>query len=159
MKHDFQYMAIVAMAENRVIGYNGDIPWYLPEDFKWFKKMTEGHTVLMGRKTYDSIKKDLPNRQTIVLSSQDNINKIDVVNEISEIEKVSKNPLIWVAGGEKIYRLMLYKCTDLYLTVVHKKPKGDTFFPEYESMFTKFKTISKNKDFTIEHWKKINAPC
>ena len=58
MKHDFQYMAIVAMAENRVIGYNGDIPWYLPEDFKWFKKMTEGHTVLMGRKTYDSIKKD-----------------------------------------------------------------------------------------------------
>lgn len=155
MGKEFTYRAIAAMAENRVIGNQNTIPWHLPEDFKWFKKTTMGQTLLMGRKTFESIGRPLPGRQTIILSrSQLSIPSTDPVNSIDSIETVATSETIWIAGGAEIYQLMLPKCSDIYLTRVHQKPKGDTFFPEFEDKFTLDSVIEKNAQFSIEHWKK-----
>ena len=149
----FHYKAIAAMAENRVIGYENGIPWHLPDDFKWFKKMTLGHTLLMGRKTFESIGKALPGRQTIILSRQAfKANGTTSVQSLEAIEAASENELIWIAGGAEIYKLLLPKCSDLYLTRVHAQPKGDTYFPEFESRFKKTATLEQNTHFSIEHW-------
>ena len=136
MGKKFNYRAIAAMAENRVIGNHNAIPWHLPEDFKWFKKTTMGQTLLMGRKTFDSIGRPLPGRQTIILSrNQLSIPNTQTVNTIESIESVATSDIIWIAGGAEIYQLMLPKCSDLYLTRVHQRPVGDTFFPEFENHF------------------------
>ena len=155
MGKQFNYRAIAAMAENRVIGNQNTIPWHLPEDFKWFKKTTMGQTLLMGRKTFDSIGRPLPGRQTIILSrNQLSIPDTVTVNTIESIETVATSDTIWVAGGSEIYQLMLPKCIDLYLTRVHQKPEGDTFFPEFENDFELVSVLEKNTEFSIEHWKK-----
>ena len=84
MGKKFNYRAIAAMAENRVIGNHNTIPWHLPEDFKWFKKTTMGQTLLMGRKTFDSIGRPLPGRQTIILSrNQLSIPNTDITFELA----------------------------------------------------------------------------
>ena len=155
MGKKFNYRAIAAMAENRVIGNHNTIPWHLPEDFKWFKKTTMGQTLLMGRKTYDSIGRPLPGRQTIILSrNQLSIPNTQTVNTIESIESVATSDIIWIAGGAEIYQLMLPKCSDLYLTRVHQSPVGDTFFPEFENHFELATVIESNAEFSIEHWKK-----
>jgi len=155
MGKKFNYRAIAAMAENRVIGNHNTIPWHLPEDFKWFKKTTMGQTLLMGRKTYDSIGRPLPGRQTIILSrNQLSIPNTQTVNTIESIESVATSDTIWIAGGAEIYQLMLPKCSDLYLTRVHQRPVGDTFFPEFENHFELATVIESNAEFSIEHWKK-----
>ena len=155
MGKKFNYRAIAAMAENRVIGNHNTIPWHLPEDFKWFKKTTMGQTLLMGRKTFDSIGRPLPGRQTIILSrNQLSIPNTQTVNTIESIESVATSDTIWIAGGAEIYQLMLPKCTDLYLTRVHQRPVGDTFFPEFENHFELATVIESNAEFSIEHWKK-----
>lgn len=155
MGKKFNYRAIAAMAENRVIGNHNTIPWHLPEDFKWFKKTTMGQTLLMGRKTFDSIGRPLPGRQTIILSrNQLLIPNTQTVNTIESIESVATSDTIWIAGGAEIYQLMLPKCTDLYLTRVHQSPVGDTFFPDFENHFELATVIESNAEFSIEHWKK-----
>ena len=153
MPDQFEYKAIAAMAENRVIGFENTIPWYLPEDFKWFKNATLGHTLLMGRKTFESIGRPLPGRQTIILSRQQfSAQGTTCIHSLEDIESASKNPLIWIAGGSEIYKLLLPKCSDLYLTRVHLSPKGDTFFPEFETQFQLKEIFKKEADFSIEHW-------
>ncbi|MFL2848060.1 MAG: dihydrofolate reductase [Coraliomargaritaceae bacterium] len=143
------------MAENRVIGNQNTIPWHLPEDFKWFKNTTMGATLLMGRKTFESIGRPLPGRQTIILSrSQFSIPNTVTVQTIDSIETVATSDTIWVAGGAEIYQLMLPKCSDLYITRVHQKPDGDTFFPKFEDSFTLDTVLESNTQFSIEHWKK-----
>ena len=155
MGKKFNYRAIAAMAENRVIGNHNTIPWHLPEDFKWFKKTTMGQTLLMGRKTFDSIGRPLPGRHTIILSrNQLSIPNTQTVNTIESIESVATSDTIWIAGGAEIYQLMLPKCSDLYLTRVHQRPVGDTFFPEFENHFELATVIESNAEFSIEHWKK-----
>lgn len=155
MGNKFNYRAIAAMAENRVIGNQNTIPWHLPEDFKWFKKTTMGHTLLMGRKTFDSIGRPLPGRQTIILSrKQLSIPETVTVNTIDAVESVATSDTIWIAGGAEIYQLLLPKCSDLYLTRVHQSPEGDTFFPEFEKSFRLDSVLESNDSFSIEHWKK-----
>jgi len=155
MGKEFNYRAIAAMAENRVIGNQNTIPWHLPEDFKWFKNTTMGATLLMGRKTFESIGRPLPGRQTIILSrSQFSIPNTVTVQTIDSIETVATSDTIWVAGGAEIYQLMLPKCSDLYITRVHQKPDGDTFFPKFEDSFTLDTVLESNTQFSIEHWKK-----
>ena len=148
MRGEFNYRAIAAMAENRVIGNHNTIPWHLPEDFKWFKKTTMGQTLLMGRKTFDSIGRPLPGRQTIILSrNQLSIPNTQTVNNIESIESVATSDTIWIAGGAEIYQLMLPKCSALYLTRVHQRPVGDTLFPEFENNFELATVIESNADF------------
>ena len=138
------FKAIAAMAENRVIGRGNAIPWHLPEDFKWFKRTTMGHILVMGRKTYESIGRPLPGRETVVLSrTQHNIPGVQTM----ETEKT-----LWIAGGSEIYRQMLPLCDELYLTRVHRTVEGDTFFPEFEDRFYLADKILENTEFTIEHW-------
>ncbi len=149
----FTYHAIAAMAENRVIGNAGTIPWYLPDDFKWFKKTTMSQTLLMGRKTFESIGRPLPGRQTLILSRSDySAPKTITIQDSQSVESVAENSHIWVAGGAEIYKLLLPICEDLYLTRVHLEPEGDTYFPEFESQFVLNRVLVQNEQFSIEHW-------
>lgn len=147
------FKAIAAMAENRVIGNAGDIPWHLPEDFKWFKKTTMGGILVMGRKTYESIGKPLPGRDTFVLSRQpQNIPDVHSFTDLEMLQHFETDKTIWIAGGAEIYRQTLEHCDELLLTRVHRTVEGDTFFPEFEEQFKLEEIVAKNDDFTIERW-------
>ncbi|MEM1221418.1 MAG: dihydrofolate reductase [Verrucomicrobiota bacterium] len=148
-----KYKAIAAMAENRVIGNAGDIPWHLPEDFKWFKKTTMGGILVMGRKTYDSIGRPLPGRETYVLSrSPRDIDGVHSFTDLEQIDQLETDKTIWIAGGAEIYKQMLPQCRELYLTRVHRKVEGDAFFPGFENDFTLKAIEMKTSDFTVEKW-------
>lgn len=96
------------MSENRVIGNGGDIPWHLPEDFKWFKETTMGGILVMGRKTFDSIGRPLPGRETYVLSrTPRNIPKVHCFNDLAVLDQLATEKTIWIAGGGEIYRQLL----------------------------------------------------
>lgn len=143
------------MAENRAIGNKGQIPWHLPDDFKWFKRTTMGHILVMGRKTYKSIGRPLPGRKTFVLSrTQNEIPGVEIFNDFSNLEKLETDRIIWIAGGGEIYQQMLPKCSELFLTRVHKKVEGDAFFPRFEDNFYLAEKVFEQPEFTIEHWLK-----
>lgn len=147
------YKAIAAMAENRVIGNAGDIPWHLPDDFKWFKKTTMGDILIMGRKTYESIGRPLPGRNTYVLSRQPReIKGVHSFTNLEMLDHLDTDKTIWIAGGGEIYRQMLHRCESLYLTRVHRTVPGDAHFPQFEDQFTLKEIVLKNHEFTIEHW-------
>jgi dihydrofolate reductase len=144
--------AIVAMAENRVIGNAGVIPWHLPEDFKFFKATTMGHTILMGRKTYESIGKPLPGRENIVLSrTMPETPGVIVIRSLDELKEPSDGRDLFVIGGEEIYRLLLPRVQELYVTKVPRTIEGDTRFPEFESPFDAGTKVLETADFSV--WK------
>jgi len=147
--------AIVAMAENRVIGNAGTIPWHLPEDFKFFKATTMGHAILMGRKTYESIGKPLPGRENIVLSrtmpETPGVTIIRSLDELKELENKLDGRDLFVIGGEEIYRLLLPRVQELYVTKVPQTIEGDTHFPEFESQFDAGTKVLETNDFSV--WK------
>ena len=142
---------------NRVIGAGSRIPWHLPEDFKWFKKMTMGQVIVMGRKTFESIGKPLPNRTTVVLTRS--ISPIAGVHTISDLGRLDAAPSIWegrdifICGGAEVYRKALPLCSDLYLTLVKRVVQGDAFFPEFEDRFVLEKEILDCEDFKILHYR------
>lgn len=125
--------AIVAIAENGAIGKDGDIPWHLPEDLKYFKRTTMGYPIIMGRKCYDSIGRALPGRLNIVLTRKKNL-KIEgclVCNDIEEAYKAcleAKEDRCFIIGGADIYRLTEDQWDKYYLTEVHSEIEADTFF-------------------------------
>ena len=125
---------IVAVAENGVIGKDNQLLWRLSEDLKLFKKRTSHHAVIMGRKTYDSIGKPLPNRLNIVISRSKDL-KIEgctVANSLQDAIEIAKNESdkeeVFIIGGEKIYNLAENLATKLYLTKVDASLDGDAFF-------------------------------
>jgi len=124
---------IVAMASNRVIGINGQMPWHLSSDLKKFKQITMGHPILMGRKTYESIGRPLPGRRNIIISrnSDYQITGCEVFNTIqAAIASCSEAEELFVIGGAAFYESMLPKADFIYLTKIQKKFVGDTYFPE-----------------------------
>jgi len=142
--------AIVAMAENRVIGNAGTIPWHLPEDFKFFKATTMGHAILMGRKTYESIGRPLPGRENIVLSrTMPETAGVTVIRSLDELKEPTDGRDLFVIGGEEIYRLLLPKVQELYVTKVPRTIEGDTRFPEFESDFDERSNILETNDFSV----------
>lgn len=142
----------MAMAENRVIGNAGTIPWHLPEDFKFFKATTMGHAILMGRKTYESIGKPLPGRENIVLSrTMTETPGITIVRSVEEIQEPTEGRDLFVIGGEEIYRLLLPSVQELYVTKVPRRIEGDTHFPEFESQFDSGTKVLETNDFSV--WK------
>ena len=144
--------AIVAMAENRVIGNAGTIPWHLPEDFKFFKATTMGHAILMGRKTYESIGKPLPGRENIVLSrTMTETAGITIVRSVEEIQEPTDGRDLFVIGGEEIYRLLLPSVHELYVTKVPRQIEGDTHFPDFEAQFDAGTKVLETNDFSV--WK------
>jgi dihydrofolate reductase len=149
--------AIVAMAENRVIGNAGAIPWHLPEDFKFFKATTMGHAILMGRKTYESIGKPLPGRDNIVLSrTMPETSGITVIHSFEELKEPTDGRDLFVIGGEEIYRLLLPNVQELYVTKVPRTIEGDTHFPEFESEFDAGTTVLETPDFTVWRYLRIS---
>ncbi|GAM15289.1 dihydrofolate reductase [Mesobacillus selenatarsenatis] len=128
---------IWAMDENRVIGYHNQLPWRLPEDLKFFKRVTIGHPIAMGRKTYDSIGKPLPGRENIVITRDDNYDPegCTVMHSIEEmLAYAAKNQSeeIFVIGGAEIFKEVLQHADKLYLTMIHHQFEGDTFFPVFD---------------------------
>jgi dihydrofolate reductase len=126
---------IAAIADNGVIGSHNSLPWYLPEDLKRFKKLTEGKTVVMGKKTFDSIVtrlgKPLPNRVNVVLTRQDNLDLPDgvlVIHEPKDIENIEANEIMIIGGGQ-VYQELINQADKLHITHVHQKPEGDIVFP------------------------------
>jgi dihydrofolate reductase len=123
---------IVAVSQNGVIGHNNQLIWHLPNDLKQFRKLTTGHTIIMGRRTFDSIGKPLPNRTSIVISRDTNL-KIDgctVVDSLPkaiETAKLTETDEAFVIGGAEIYRLALPLVNKMYVTEVKADFEGDTF--------------------------------
>ena len=130
---------IAAVAENRVIGKNGELPWHYPEDLKHFKRTTINHPMIMGRKTFDSFESPLPNRTHIVLTrnetlthESDSVIYVHTPDEaIEEAEKLD-NDVAYVIGGEKIYNVMFDYIDELLLTELNKSYDGDTYFPKFD---------------------------
>lgn len=122
---------LVAHDKQRVIGYNNDLPWHLPNDLKHVKKLSTGNTLVMGRRTFESIGKPLPNRRNVVLTSDTtfNVDGVDVIHSIDDIYKLEGH--IFIFGGQSLFEEMIDKVDDMYITVVDGKHQGDTFFPPY----------------------------
>lgn len=125
---------IAAMANRRVIGFKNSMPWHLPADFAWFKKNTLNKPIVMGRNTYNSIGKPLPNRRNIILTR--NLNNQIVGCELFDslsaiIESTSDAAELMIAGGAQVYQQCLPMADRLYLTFIDADYEGDTFFPDY----------------------------
>ena len=149
-----EWHAIAAMARNRVIGVDNKLPWHLPEDFKWFKNKTMGHTLVMGRKTYESIGKPLPGRDTIVLSrSKTEIPGVSLCSSLQSIAELTVAGDLYFCGGAQIYEQVLPYCSDLFLTLVNAEPQGDTHFPSFENSYELVETIENQTAFSILHYR------
>lgn len=149
--------AIVGMSgRNRVIGRNGDLPWRLPEDLKWFKKLTMGHPIVMGRKTMESLPRPLPGRRNLVLSRSippDNFPDGFVQVSIEDLEStLAGNPEAWVIGGAEIYRLLIPRCEEVYLSYIFAEHEGDTFLPPFEDDFELAEILTKTDDFELRRY-------
>lgn len=145
MTDDVMKLAIIAaIAKNRVIGNGGTLPWHISEDLKRFKKLTAGHAVLMGRKTFESLGRQLPNRRNVVLTSQA-IAGVETYRSLSQALSALRNEKrVFVIGGGQIYALLLDRADELYLTLVDQEVDGDTFFPPYEDLVRlRFRLVSR----------------
>ena len=128
---------IVAVAENNVIGKDNKLIWHLPEDLKRFKKLTTGHTIIMGRKTFESLGRILPNRKHVILCNDMELNiedeNVEVLEDISMLKQyIDSTEENFVIGGATIYKLLLPYANKIYLTLIHEKFEGDVFFPEID---------------------------
>lgn len=126
---------IAAAAENNALGKDNDLLWHLPDDFKRFKALTSNHYIIMGRKTFESFPKPLPNRTHIVITRQKNYNPEGciVVNTIEKaIEITPKNEDVFIIGGGEIYKQSIDFADKIELTLVHHTLDADTFFPEID---------------------------
>lgn len=156
----------VAIGENQAIGKNNQLLWHMPADLKFFKQTTSGHTVIMGRKTFDSVGKPLPNRRNIVITRDASlkIEGVEVVNSLDEALKITQTEEkpVFIVGGAEIYRQALPKTDRLYLTTIHHNFDADTFFPDFERnewtviSSEPHKADEKNKyDYTFEVLERI----
>lgn len=136
---------IVAMAENQVIGINNNLPWHLPNDLQYFKKVTMGKPIIMGRKTYESIGRPLPGRRNIIITRQTDYTaaqeheSVDVVNSLADAVKlgedialVNGHEEVFVIGGAEIYQQALPVADRLYITHVLANVEGDAYFPDVD---------------------------
>ncbi|MFZ4863102.1 dihydrofolate reductase [Sphingobacterium sp. Mn56C] len=156
---------IVAAAENNGIGKNNQMPWHLPNDFKYFKKNTIDHSVVMGRKTFESIGKALPERRNIVLTRDLRYTHpdVDVANSLQEVLTYCRDEReIFIIGGADIYKQTLPLAQRVLLTRVHSTIEADAFFPSLDE--NEWKLVSKVDhskddkhafDYTFETWEKI----
>lgn len=127
---------IAAVAANGVIGLKGALPWSLPEDLRHFKRTTLGHAVIMGRKTWETLRGPLPKRQNIVVTRQSDYDApgAEVAGSLDDAlaRVATDDDLPFVVGGASLYAEALPRARVVYLTEVHASPEGDTFFPEFD---------------------------
>ena len=147
------FKAIAAMSLNRVIGKGLEIPWHIPEDFKWFKETTMGQVLVMGRRTFDSIGRALPGRETMVLTRGNFIHpEVTVIHSLDEVAPLLEGRTAFVAGGAQIYEQALPFCSDLFLTIVQREVEGDVFFPAFEDNFEEASVLRAEEEFCIIHY-------
>jgi len=144
--------AIAAMARNRVIGKDGQIPWRISDELRWFKRATTGHTVLMGRKTWQSLGKPLPNRRNLVVTSGPAPEGAEVIRDLADFNPDAYETDVFVMGGGEIYRQLLPHCAELWLTHVFLEPEGDTFFPAFENEFTFREILLSHPEFEVRRY-------
>lgn len=132
-----QLRAIVAMTSSRVIGRDGRLPWHLPEDLRFFRRTTTGHAVVMGRKTWESIGRPLPNRRNIVLSRSawDLPAGCERIATPEELDGLAIGTEVYIIGGAQVYTAFLPRCQELLVTWVGGDWEGDTWFPAFEEEF------------------------
>lgn len=144
------WKAIAAMSENRVIGLRNQLPWHLPEDFRWVKDCTKGQAIAMGRKTYESMGKPLPGRENIVISRT--VTELPGCTVLPSLDALMAHPTdrdIWIFGGAQIYTEALGRIHELYLTLVRGEFEGDAFFPAFEDRFVLAETLRERPEFSI----------
>lgn len=126
---------IAAYASGQVIGKDGAVPWNVPEDSRYFQRITSGHTVVMGRKTFKSIdSQPLPHRRNIVLTGNRSFNApgIEIAHSVDDVLALVDNGEIFIIGGAYIYQLFLPIADRLYITIIDVEVDGDTFFPQWQ---------------------------
>lgn len=143
---------IVAMSKNRVIGNDNKLIWKLSSDLKRFKELTTDNPVVMGRKTYESIGKPLPNRRNIIITRQPDyqVDECEIVSSLEEALLITGNDCFIIGGGE-IYKQSLPLANKIYLTLVNEEFEGDTQFPEIDSSWVKLSKIDFNSDEKNNH--------
>jgi len=151
--------AIVAMTPDRVIGRGGWLPWHLPEDLAFFKRITSGHPVVMGRKTFESIGKPLPKRRNIVLTRDRtwSAGGVEVIHQPQELQTLPElEGQVFIIGGSEIYATFLAETADLLVSHVFAGHEGDTRFPEFERDFPHSELLETHADFEVRRWSRVN---
>ena len=151
-----QLKAIAAMALNRTIGFKQQLLWHISEELKHFRATTLNQTLLMGRKTFESMgSRPLPHRQTYILSTRDiayeGVKTIHSINELDSLDDT-----VWICGGAQIYEQFLPLCSELLLSVIQKEFEGDVFFPPFEHLFTQKEILKRTDSFEIQRWIRKN---
>lgn len=144
---------IVAIANNNVIGKDNKLIWHIPEDLKRFKKITSGHKIIMGRKTFESLGRVLPNRKHIILCNDMEMNvdneNVEVLDDISKLDKyINSEEECFVIGGATIYKLLMPYANKMYITRINQSFEGDVYFPEIKEEI--WKEISREKGLKNE---------
>lgn len=126
---------IVAVANKQVIGKDNQLIWHLPEDLKRFKKLTTGHTIIMGRKTFESLGRILPNRKHVILCNDAQLNiqdeNVEILEDIDSLKPyIESQEEYFVIGGATIYKLLMPYTQKMYITKIHEDFEGDVYFPE-----------------------------
>jgi dihydrofolate reductase len=144
--------ALVAMTPERVIGLNGKLPWHLPEDLAFFKRTTTGHPIVMGRKTYKSIGRPLPNRRNIVLTRDPSWSApgVEIIHHPDELVRLPElDGRVFIIGGAEIYAAFLPALTDLLVSHVVENFSGDTYLPEFEMLFPESEILETHPTFEV----------
>lgn len=153
-----RFAIIAAIARNRVIGRDGGLPWHIPGDLDRFRRLTGGHALLMGRRTYEAIGKPLPGRRMVVLASR-SIPGVETYNSVeAALRALEGEELVFVIGGSFLFKAFLSRADLLYLTLVDQSPEGDAFFPPYEHLLaTTFRrtSVDQHKGFRFEDYERV----
>jgi dihydrofolate reductase len=154
-----KFAIIAAMSRNRVIGKDGKLPWHIPEDLKRVKSITSGFALLMGRRTFESFGKPLPNRRNVVLTSRPIPNIETYVSLAEALQALKEEEKVFIFGGGELFGRFLEKVDEMYLTLVDQDVEGDTFFPPYEHLIdTRFLLVKReaHSGFTFLDYVRIN---
>ena len=152
-----RFTGVVAMDAERAIGLRGGIPWRLPEDMRLFKRLTMGHPILMGRKTWESLGRPLPGRQNIVLT-RDATYRAEgalVVHDVADLElQELQDEEVMVIGGAQVYALLLPYMQKLCVSEVQGEHEADTWFPEFRHFFAERQVIAQYEGFTFVEYRR-----
>ena len=154
--------AIVAMTQDRVIGRAGKLPWNLPEDLAFFKRTTSGHPIVMGRKTYESIGRPLPNRRNIVLTRNLNWSApgLEVIHQPDQLQQLPEiKDQVFIIGGSEIYTAFLPQLDDLLVSHVFENLPGDTYFPNFEADFPISTILEIHLQFKVCRYSRASLPA
>lgn len=151
-------IAIVAMTPDRIIGRDGKLPWHLPADLEFFKRITTGHPIVMGRKTYESIGRPLPKRRNIVLSRAPgwSAKGADVIHDPADLAKLpGMHGEVFIIGGAEVYAAFMPVLDEILVSHVFKDYEGDTAFPAFESDFPESEIIETHDLFEVRRYSRI----